>query len=82
MTFQIVEGPQTRIADLKIDGNHAISTETLLNVTGSTPGQPYSEAGIASDRNNILALYYNEGFPEARFQEEVHARAATQSDAT
>jgi outer membrane protein assembly complex protein YaeT len=71
VTFQIVEGLQTRIADLKIDGNRAISTASLLNVTGSTPGQPYSEAGIASDRNNILALYYNEGFPEARFQEEV-----------
>jgi outer membrane protein assembly complex protein YaeT len=71
VTFQVVEGPQTRIADLKIDGNHAIGTETLQNVVGSTPGQPYSEAGIASDRNNILALYYNEGFPEARFQEEV-----------
>ena len=71
VTFQVVEGPQTRIADLKIDGNHAIGTETLQNVVGSTAGQPYSEAGIASDRNNILALYYNEGFPEARFQEEV-----------
>jgi outer membrane protein assembly complex protein YaeT len=71
VTFQVVEGPQTRIADLKIDGNRAIGTETLQNVVGSTPGQPYSEAGIASDRNNILALYYNEGFPEARFQEEV-----------
>jgi outer membrane protein insertion porin family len=71
VTFQVVEGPQTRIAELKIDGNHAIGTESLLNVTGSTAGQPYSESGIASDRNNILALYYNEGFPEARFQEEV-----------
>jgi len=76
VTFQIVEGPQTRIADLKIDGNHAIGAQSLLNVTGSTRGQPYSEAGIASDRNNILALYYNEGFPEARFQEEVLPGAA------
>ncbi len=42
-----------------------------MNVTGSTPGQPYSEAAIASDRNNILAMYYNEGFPEARFHEEM-----------
>jgi outer membrane protein assembly complex protein YaeT len=71
VTFQIVEGPQTRIAELRIEGNRVIGSEALLNVTGSTPGQPYSEAGIASDRNNILALYYNEGFPEARFQEEV-----------
>ena len=71
VTFQIVEGPQTRIASLKIEGNHASSTDELLNVVGSTPGQPYPEAGIASDRNNILALYYNEGFPEAHFQEEI-----------
>lgn len=69
--FHIVEGPQTRVADLQIEGNRAIATDTLLAVTGSTRGQPYSESGVASDRNNILALYYNEGFPAAVFREEV-----------
>jgi outer membrane protein insertion porin family len=68
--FHIVEGTQTFISSLKIDGNHALSTATLLNVSGSTPGQPYSEANVTSDRNNILALYYNDGFPEASFHEE------------
>ncbi len=71
VTFHIVEGPQTRIASLKIDGNHAISTATLLSVTGSTVGQPYSDSGVASDRNNILALYFNEGFPEASMEAHV-----------
>ena len=71
VSFHIVEGPQSRIADLKIDGNHAISTADLLAVTGSTPGEPYSESGVSSDRNNILAVYYNEGFPDAGFREEV-----------
>ena len=70
VSFHIVEGSQTRIADLTIEGNKALSTSILLAVTGSTPGQPYSESGVASDRNNILALYYNEGFPEARFRDE------------
>jgi outer membrane protein insertion porin family len=70
VTFHIVEGAQTFISDLKIEGNRAIDTATLLNVTGSTPRQPYSEASVASDRDNILALYYNEGFPEAEFHEE------------
>ena len=70
VTFHIVEGSQTFISSLKIEGNHAIATATLLNVTGSTPGQPYSEASVTSDRNNILALYYNDGFPEAGFHEE------------
>lgn len=71
VTFHIVEGPQTRIASLKIEGNQAISTATLLSVTGSTPGQPYSDSGVASDRNNFLALYFNEGFPDARVEDQV-----------
>jgi outer membrane protein assembly complex protein YaeT len=71
VSFHIVEGAQTRIADLHLDGNHAISTGELLGATGSTKGEPYSESGVASDRNNILALYYNEGFPEAAFHEDV-----------
>jgi outer membrane protein insertion porin family len=71
VAFHVVEGAQTRIAGLQIDGNRAISTDELLGVTGSTKGEPYSESGVASDRNNILALYYNEGYPEAGFREEV-----------
>ena len=71
VTFHIVEGAQTLISDLRIEGNQAIPLSSLLNVTGSTAGEPYSEVDVASDRNNILALYYNEGFPQAAFQEEV-----------
>lgn len=71
VTFHIVEGQQTRVASLDIEGNHAISKEALLAVAGSTTGQPYSEADIASDRNNILATYFNDGYPAARFTNEV-----------
>lgn len=69
-TFHVVEGSQTFVSDLKIEGNHAIDTSALLAVVGSTPGQPYSEATVTSDRNNVLALYYNDGFPEATFHED------------
>ena len=65
--FRVNEGTQTRVAGLTVEGNHAISEDTLLGVIGSTPGQPYSDFDVASDRDNILALYYNEGFPDARF---------------
>jgi outer membrane protein assembly factor BamA len=65
--FVIEEGKQTRVASLNIEGIHAFKEEELLGVVGSTPGQPYSEFSVATDRDNILALYYNEGFPEARF---------------
>jgi outer membrane protein assembly complex protein YaeT len=66
--FHVDEGSQTRIADLKIEGNHALSTTTLTAAIDSTPGQPYSDFNVASDRNNALALYYNQGFPNAAFR--------------
>ena len=70
VTFHVVEGTQTRVGSIAIEGNYAISTESLLTVIGSSKGQPYSEASVASDRNNILAMYFNEGFPSAIFQVE------------
>jgi outer membrane protein insertion porin family len=69
--FHIVEGPQTRISELHIVGNEAASTDNLLAIIGSTDGQPFSEAGVAADRNNILAYYYNDGFPQATFVEQI-----------
>jgi outer membrane protein insertion porin family len=66
--FHITEGSQTRVAELKFEGTQSLSEDTLRGVVGSDAGQPYSEVGVASDRDNILALYYNEGFPNARFE--------------
>jgi outer membrane protein insertion porin family len=65
--FVIDEGKQTRVATLNIEGIRAFKQEELLGVVASTPGQPYSEFNVETDRDNILALYFNEGFPEARF---------------
>ncbi len=69
--FLIGEGPQTRVSSLTIKGNRAIPTAELGSVVGSTAGQPYSEANITNDRDNILALYYNRGFPQATFSSAV-----------
>jgi len=65
--FVVQEEAQTRVASLAIEGNHAFKDDELLGVVGSTPGQAYSEFNVTSDRDNILALYFNEGFPEAQF---------------
>ncbi len=67
ISFTVEEGKQTRVASLSIEGIHAFKEEELLGVIGSTPGQPYSDFGVSTDRDNILALYFNEGFPEATF---------------
>ena len=65
--FVVQEGEQTRVASLAIEGIKAFKEDELLSVVGSTPGQPYSDFNVATDRDNILALYFNEGFPEASF---------------
>ncbi|HKW65595.1 MAG TPA: POTRA domain-containing protein, partial [Candidatus Acidoferrum sp.] len=67
ISFAIQEGKQTRVASLAIEGIHAFTEEELLGVVGSNAGQPYSDFGVTADRDNILALYFNEGFPEATF---------------
>jgi outer membrane protein insertion porin family len=65
--FAIQEGEQTRVASIAIEGIHAFKEEELLGVIGSTPGQPYSDFNVTTDRDNILAMYFNEGYPEASF---------------
>ncbi len=67
ISFKIQEGKQTRVASLAIEGIHAFKEDELLGVIGSTPGQPYSDFGVTTDRDNILAMYFNEGFPDATF---------------
>ena len=65
--YSVSEGPQTRVASLAIEGNHAFTDEALLEDVGSRPGQPYSDFNVATDRDNLLALYFNAGYPEASF---------------
>lgn len=65
--FNITEGKQTLVSSLQVEGMHALSDEEIRGVLGSLPGQPYSDINVASDRDNVLALYYNQGFPNASF---------------
>ena len=67
VTFRIQEGLQTRVAKLTLEGNRALNNDQLSGVIGSTAGQPYSDLNVAGDRDNVLALYYDQGFPNAQF---------------
>jgi outer membrane protein insertion porin family len=69
--FVVQEGQQTRVESLTIDGNQLLSEDELLGVVGSSKGQPYSEFNVSSDRDNILATYFDQGFSEARFSADV-----------
>jgi outer membrane protein assembly complex protein YaeT len=80
--FVIQEGPQTRVASLAIEGNQQLSKDEILGVVGSSEGQPYSEFNVSTDRDNILALYYDQGFSEARFAADQEKLPATGPNAS
>jgi outer membrane protein assembly complex protein YaeT len=65
--FHVTEGPQTLVAGFRLEGNRTLGDATLLAGINTTPCQPYSDFNVTGDRDNVLALYFNEGFPDARF---------------
>lgn len=65
--FVIQEGKQTLVSSLSVEGMKAIPEEEIRSVIGSLPGQPYSDINVATDRDNILTKYFNQGFPNAQF---------------
>ncbi len=52
-----------------------------MSVVGLPPGQPFSDINVAADRDNILALYYNEGFPNATLYLHGRTRRAPSEEA-
>lgn len=62
--LHIDEGPQTLVGSLRISGNEKIPSRELPELS-TREGQPYSEQNLANDREAILNLYFNRGFPNA-----------------
>ena len=62
--IHIDEGPQTLVGNVRITGNQRIPSSELPELS-TREGQPYSEQNLASDREAILNLYFNRGFPNA-----------------
>jgi outer membrane protein insertion porin family len=80
--FHVQEGEQTRVGELHVEGNQIISAAELQKLIGSSVGQPFSDFNVATDRDNILALYYDQGFPNAQFTSKVENLPADPSAGT
>lgn len=61
------EGPQWIVAGLEFEGVAEADRQYLTSIITSIPGQPFSEFNVANDRDNVLAYYYNTGYPNATF---------------
>lgn len=65
--IEIDEGLPTIVDGLATAGLENFSGDELLYEFASAPGQAYSTASIAADRDLILAEYYNAGYQNAAF---------------
>jgi outer membrane protein assembly complex protein YaeT len=61
----IKEGPQTRVAWVRLSGEYTLQPEQLLPSIQTQEGQGFNESSLADDRDTILEKYYNNGFTNA-----------------
>ncbi len=65
ITFQVTEGPLTRIADIEIKGEKVFSKDRLRQELSIVKDAPYSPSQVRADNDQLLNLYAREGFIEA-----------------
>ncbi|MDX2154808.1 MAG: BamA/TamA family outer membrane protein [Bryobacteraceae bacterium] len=65
--IEIKEGPQWFVDSLDVSGIDLRLLPEIEALLQSTAGQPYSAFNVATDRDNVLNYYFNNGYPEARF---------------
>ena len=67
VTVRIEEGAQWFVDHLDIQGPSQAKLDEILPQLASSAGQPFSEASLAADREQVLTYYYSHGFPGATF---------------
>ena len=62
--IDVQEGPQTRVAWVRIEGSYTLPQEQLPEIQ-TAEGQGFDESSLADDRDTILGKYFDHGFPNA-----------------
>jgi outer membrane protein insertion porin family len=62
--IRIKEGPQTRVAWVRIEGNYMLPEDQLPEIS-TAEGQGFDESTLAADRDLILGRYFDNGFSTA-----------------
>ena len=60
----VQEGPQTRVAWVRIEGSYTLPQEQLPEIQ-TEERQGFDESSLADDRDTILEKYFDNGFPNA-----------------
>jgi outer membrane protein insertion porin family len=67
--LEVHEGQQWLVDQFEIEGASTEDAAYLRSILRSTQGQPFSEANVSADRDAVLSYYYNNGYPDATFEE-------------
>ena len=62
ITFQVTEGPLTRIAGVEVRGNKIYTEERLLDELKTVIDAPYSRSQARANGERMLRLYASEGY--------------------
>jgi outer membrane protein assembly factor BamA len=68
ITFQVTEGPLTRIAAVDVRGNKIYTDKQLLAELKTVMGSPFSRSQARANGERMLALYAREGYVNAQME--------------
>jgi outer membrane protein insertion porin family len=68
ITFQVTEGPLTRVKEIEIRGAKVFPEDQLREEINSILDAAYSPAQVRADNDQLLNLYAREGYIEAEVQ--------------
>jgi outer membrane protein insertion porin family len=66
ITFQVTEGPLTRIAGVEVKGNKIYTDERIRQELRTVINAPYSRSQARADGDRVAALYSREGYVNSR----------------
>jgi outer membrane protein insertion porin family len=68
ITFEVTEGPLTRVAAIDVHGEKVFHEDRLLKEINTIKGGPYSPSQVRADNDQLLNLYAREGYIEAEIR--------------
>jgi outer membrane protein insertion porin family len=68
ITFNVTEGPLTRIAGVELRGNKIYTDQRLRDELKTVIGAPYSRSQARADGERMIALYAREGYVNAQME--------------
>ena len=68
ITFEVTEGPLTRVAEIEVRGEKAFPEDRLLKEINTVRDGPYSPSQVRADNDQLLNLYAREGYIEAEIR--------------